>query len=180
MPMRRSPSNGCFYTTDDPTAPADCVTISDADYATVKNLPPNYSFKFTGSTLTVIPPAPVAVDDVWSKIKMEREHRKNGGVLVGGNWFHTDADSRIQIMGLVILGANIPAGTNWKTMAKNPDGSPIFVAMTRDLANSIFQAIADLDKAAFAKAEEHRAALQASGTPATYDFSTGWPAIFPG
>lgn len=180
MTMRRSPSNGCFYAVDDATAPADCVTISDADYATVKNLPPNYSFKFIGSTLTVIPPAPAPASDIWNRIKMERERRKNGGVLVGGNWFHTDSDSRIQVMGLVILGTNIAPGTNWKTMAKNPDGSPIFVPMTRDLANQIFQAIADLDKTAFAKAEEHRIAMEASPTPASYDFSAGWPAIFPG
>jgi len=183
--MFYSKTTGGFY---DPAIhgtamPIDVVEITTAEHAALMaGQAQGKSIVADGSGRPVLsnPSAAVVKDGRWQLIKAERDRRKNGGVLVSGNWFHTDPDSRIQIMGLVILGANIPVGTNWKTMAKNPDGSAIFVAMTRDLANSIFQAIADLDKVAFAKAEEHRAAMEASGTPATYDFSGGWPAIFVG
>lgn len=116
----------------------------------------------------------------WESIKAERSRRENGGVLAGGNWFHTDSDSRIKIMGLVILGANIPADQVWKTMAKDGNGQPIFVPMNRDLANQIFLAVADLDKLTYAKAEQHRIAMEAAADPAVYDMTTGWPAIFGG
>jgi hypothetical protein len=75
-------------------------------------------------------------------------------------------------MGLVLLGANIPAGTRWKTM----DGS--FVDMTPALASQIFAAAAANDIAIFSAAEAHKAAMEASANPAAYDFSAGWPAMF--
>jgi len=108
----------------------------------------------------------------WEAIKASRDERKNGGALVGTKWFHTDADSRIQQLGLVLMGAGVPT-VQWKTM----DGT--FAAMTPALAGQIFQAVAALDMALFANAEAHRAAMEASATPATYDFSTGWPEHFP-
>ena len=36
----------------------------------------------------------------WESIKSERDHRKAGGFKVGTLWFHSDADSRIQHLGL--------------------------------------------------------------------------------
>lgn len=116
----------------------------------------------------------------WEAIKTARDRCKNGGVQVGGFWFHTDNDSRIQQMGLVMLGVNIPAGLQWKTMAKNPDGSAIYVAMTRDLANQVFLAVAALDQAAFAKAEEHRIAMEAAPDPSAYNWASGWPVVYTG
>lgn len=115
-----------------------------------------------------------AVARVWGRIKAERDRRKAGGIKVGTKWFHTDDASRIQHMALNMMGANIPANLQWKTM----DGS--FVTMTQSLAGQVFQAVALLDMQAFAKAEEHRIAMEASNDPASYDFSAGWPASFEG
>lgn len=110
---------------------------------------------------------------MWSAIKTERDRRKSqGGVKVGTKWFHSDDPSRIQQLGLVMMGAGIPANTQWKTM----DGS--FVTMTQTLAGQIFQASAANDMAIFAAAEAHKAAMEASADPASYDFSTGWPKAF--
>ena len=89
----------------------------------------------------------------WELIKSERDKRKSGGVKVGEKWFHSDSDSRIQQLGLVMMGGNIPAGLMWKTL----DGS--FVAMTQSLALQIFQAVAANDMAIFAAAETHKAKM---------------------
>lgn len=104
-------------------------------------------------------------------IKAERDQRKSGGVLVSGKWFHTDSDSRIQQLGLVMMGANVPA-VQWKTM----DGS--FTPMSQTLASAVFQAVAGLDMGLFAQAETHANAMKASAAPETYDVTTGWPASF--
>lgn len=107
----------------------------------------------------------------WEAIKAERDRRKAGGVKVGDKWFHSDDPSRIQQLGLVMMGANVPA-VDWKTM----DGS--FVTMTQALAGQIFQAVAGADRAIFAKAEAHRVAMEASDNPAKYDILTGWPQTY--
>lgn len=120
----------------------------------------------------LVDPTPANAEQVWSRIKSERDRRKSLGVLADGNWFHSDADSRIQQMGLVMMGGTMPAGIQWKTM------SGTFVEMTPTLAGQIFAATAALDQAIFAAAETHRAAMEASPVPADYDFSGGWPATF--
>lgn len=109
---------------------------------------------------------------MWGKIKGERDRRKAGGVKIGDKWFHSDDGSRIQQMGLVMMGASLPAGLQWKTM----DGS--LITMTPALAQQIFTGQAASDQAIFAVAEHHRAAMEASADPASYDYSTGWPKIF--
>ena len=108
----------------------------------------------------------------WDAIKAERDRRKSGGVKVGAKWFHSDDGSRIQQIGLVMMGASIPANLQWKTM----DGT--FITMTQTLASQVFQAVAASDQAIFAAAETHRAAMEASADPASYDFSTGWPKVY--
>lgn len=108
----------------------------------------------------------------WEAIKVERDRRKGGGVLVAGKWFHSDDASRIQQLGLVIMGANIPSNLQWKTL----DGS--FVSMTQTLANQIFVSSAGSDQAIFAKAKWHKAVMEASTNPAAYDFSQGWPQTY--
>jgi len=108
----------------------------------------------------------------WEEIKTYRDKVKAGGVLVSTKWFHTDDASRIQQLGLVQLGANIPAGIMWKTL----DGT--FIEMTQQLASDIFAAVTTLDITAFANAETHRIAMEASQAPDTYDYSTGWPTTY--
>lgn len=110
----------------------------------------------------------------WLKIKAERDARKAGGTRVGTNWFHSDDPSRIQQLGLVIMGAGIPAGLQWKTMSNT------FVTMTQTLAGQIFAATAALDGALFQAAEIHKAAMIASQRPDLYNYSTGWPERFTG
>lgn len=124
-----------------------------------------------GKPVAVDPPKPTA-DDIWQRIKAERDRRKAGGVKVGAKWFHSDTFSRTQQMGLVMLGAGIPANLQWKTM----DGS--FIAMTQAVAQSVFAAAAANDQAIFAVAEGHRVAMEASTDPASYDYSGGWPKIY--
>lgn len=116
-------------------------------------------------------PAPLTAEQIWERIKAERDRRKAGGVKVGDYWFHSDDSSRIQQIGLKIFGAQVPP-VPWKTM------SGAFVPMTEALAASIFDAVAANDVMIFQKAEEHRAAMEAAADPASYDFSTGWPKVY--
>lgn len=125
---------------------------------------------------------------VWERIKARRDQVKAGGVKVGTKWYHTDTESRIQHLGLLekARAARAAGGTDatrlqvlgqdikWKTM----DGS--FIYLTVKHAEDIFAAVTDLDAAAFAAAETHRVAMEASADPAAYDFSVGWPATFAG
>lgn len=112
-------------------------------------------------------------EQAWERIKQERDRRvQQGGYFAAGHWYHSDTFSRTQQLGLVMLGANIPDGIQWKTM---DDG---FVAMTPALAAQIFAAATASDKAHFEAAEVHKTAMLASADPESYDFSTGWPVIF--
>jgi len=108
------------------------------------------------------------IDDKWLQIKEERDKRKGGGVQVGAYWLHSDDTSRIQQIGLVMMGASIPSGLMWKTMTGE------FVEMTPTLAGQVFQAIATYDTLNFANAETHRQAMMVAEDPASYDFSSGW------
>lgn len=109
----------------------------------------------------------------WEAIKAERDRRAGLGVKVGQHWFHSDQKSRTQQTGLVLLGANIPAGLRWKTLTLTPP--PVFVPMTQQLAQAIVSATAASDTAIFTAAEVHRIAVESSTAPQNYDFSTGWP-----
>lgn len=109
---------------------------------------------------------------VWKGIQAERDRRKANGVKVGSNWFHSDDTSRIQQIGLVMFGANMPAGILWKTLT----GS--FVQMSPTLAMQIFMAVAASDIAIFTVAEQHRGAMMASQNPKEYDYSSGWPVTY--
>lgn len=113
---------------------------------------------------------------VWTQIHEERTRRQDGGVFIASanKWFHSDQSSRIQQLGLVMMGVNMPPNINWKSM----DGS--FIIMTPSLALSIFNAAATLDMTAFAVAEQHRANVTVSDSPHTYNFSGFWPASFGG
>ncbi len=125
---------------------------------------------------------------VWLAIKAKRDAIKTGGGKVGTKWYHTDADSRIQHLGLKdqardIIAAGLPDSTRlqklgqdlrWKTM----DGS--FIYLTAKHAFDIVAAVGDLDAMAFVAAETHRAAMEAAADPARYDFSAGWPETFGG
>lgn len=125
----------------------------------------------------VAAPAHPSVDEIWEKIKAEREHLSDTGgykVVVGGvdKWFHSDPKSKTQQLGLVLMGADVVNVPPWKTM----DGT--FVTMTQTLAGQIFTAAATMDGTLFAVAESHSAAMRAAPDPAAYDYSVGWPAVY--
>lgn len=134
------------------------------------------AWRAQGNTPDPAPLAPIAErqDAVWERIKADRERRRQSGVLVSGHWFHSNDTSRIQQIGLVMMGANIPPGLMWRTMDNGE------VPMTQTLAGAIFQAVAASDAAHFAVAKAHRAAMEAAADPDAYDITTGWPAIFEG
>lgn len=101
----------------------------------------------------------------WERLKQIRDElTEHGGCLVQGKWFHTDVRSKQQQIALVMMGASIPAGLQWKTM----DGS--FIAMSQALAAELFQAQAAREQAIFATAEAKRL----DNSP-LYD---GWPARY--
>jgi len=117
----------------------------------------------------------------WERIKHERDRRKFAGVKVGTDWFHCDTDSRgqwermvnrVNTQGLVdsagytIGGQPVP----WKTMT----GS--FVILTAGKIRAVVDAVELQEAMIFGRAEMHRVAMEASSTPESYDFSTGWPA----
>ena len=110
-----------------------------------------------------------AVLYVAEQIKAERDRRKGAGCPVGGHVFHSDDSSRIQQLGLVMMGASLPAGIMWKTADNG------FVEMTPTLAGQIFAAQATRDTMLFAVAQQHIAGAAAAANPLEYDYSTGWP-----
>jgi hypothetical protein len=109
---------------------------------------------------------------LYSEIKAYRDLRKTLGVKVGAYWFHSDDSSRIQQLGLVLLGANIPGTLLWKTMSGD------FVQMNQSLAQAIFQTIANSDTAIFAVAEQHRQNVLNSNDPSNYNYKTGFPPVY--
>ncbi len=110
---------------------------------------------------------------MWELIKSERDRRREfGGYKVGNDWFHSDDISRIQQLGLVMLGANMPPNIMWKTMG----GS--FVPMTPSLAQQIFQAAMVSDSTIFQIAEQKKAAMLAMPDPENYNYLSGWPLCF--
>lgn len=108
----------------------------------------------------------------WRLIQSERDRRRAAGVKVGTKWFHSDDTSRIQHLGLLAMGAGMPAGIMWKTM----DDS--FVEMTSVLAQQIFGAVMQLDMQVFGVAEQKRQSMMQLEDPRAFEWTTGWPAIF--
>lgn len=125
-------------------------------------------------------------DRKWGEIKEQRDSRRASGVKVGAYWYHSDDTSRIQWLGIKdsardILAAGGAMSDNiqilgqhlvWKTLS----GS--FIPVTVQVAFNVNQSIKDLDATLFAIAEQKRAAVNASSTPATYDPTTGWPQTY--
>lgn len=110
---------------------------------------------------------------MWEQIKLERDRRAHGGgYALVGKWFHSDTFSRSQQLGLVLMGADIPAGLMWKTM----DGT--FIEMTQSLANNILVAAGVADTLTFSHAEALKTQVDASENPRTVDIYQGWPVCF--
>lgn len=112
---------------------------------------------------------------IWEQIKAIRDRKtQQGGYKVGSNWYHSDTFSRTQQIGLTIMGAAMPAGIMWKTMAGG------FVQMTPTLAQQIFAAAGAQDAALFGYAEQLKAQVDAAADPASVNITAGWPETFNG
>lgn len=107
----------------------------------------------------------------WEAAKAKRASVMGGGVLVGQHWFHTDVDSRVQWLGLVLMGEELPP-IPWRTMTGN------YVELTRPLVLQVFGAIAAREQAVFARGEQLRQAIYGSDLPQSVDINAGWPASF--
>lgn len=110
----------------------------------------------------------------WGEIKAKREAIKYAGVPIAsvGKVVDTDEGARTQQLGLVLMGASLPAGLQWK-FADNT-----LVAMTPALAQEIMLTTAARDMAVFAVGEQHRAQINAMTdwqAVLAYDISAGWP-----
>ena len=155
-------SNSIIRLADNANIPMDIDNTDYQDYldwVASGNMPTPFLFDIKG--------------DIKVKIREERDRRSQTlGYKVLNKWFHSDVNSRVQQIALTIAGAGIPAGLLWKTM----DGS--FIEMTPLLASQIFQAALISDSVIFTTAETHIANVDASNTPETYDYLTGWPLGF--
>jgi hypothetical protein len=113
---------------------------------------------------------PITSEDWDDLIIKERSFRQQeGGYQVQGKWFHSDQPSKVQQIGLIIAGQNIPSNLMWKTM----DGS--FVLMTPTLAQQVFFAAVTRESELFAQGEALRAKVrQPDFDPDTFDWTKGW------
>lgn len=120
-------------------------------------------------------------DQVWLKIKAERDHRSEAGCMVAGHWFHNDLKSRSQWERManraVLLADADPylvdgVQVAWKTMSGE------FVQLTAGLIRQVVDAFEVHEVATFKSAETNRAAMETSGDPSAYDYSSGWPEIY--
>lgn len=193
MPKFASKSTRGFYTPEihGENMPADVVEITDEFHAElIDGQSAGKIIDWSGDVPALVDPTPPTREEViarqWDAIKAKRDTVTTGGVLVNGHWHHSDDKSRVQYLGLKDSARDIKAdgGTNadpitiagnpvvWKTMAGD------FVPVTVGLAFDLVAAVSVLDAQAFAAAEQHRAALNASADPEAYDFAAGWPTVY--
>jgi hypothetical protein len=116
--------------------------------------------------------------EMWGRIKTERDRRTlDGGCKVAANWFLSTERARGEYTSMAIVSAGAPATyvivPNWRTMQ---DG--ITVDMTVGLLKQIMTAGLTQANAIDTVAQAHKLAVNASATPETYNYLTGWPAMF--
>lgn len=104
-------------------------------------------------------------DDLPAAIRAERDRRIVAGVKVGDHWYHSDMQMQIQVMGMVIMGANLPAGTALKTLDDGPQ--PATPQLVQQLFGATAQQMAQLHAIADAAI--------AAGTPLD---AIQWPPIY--
>lgn len=108
-----------------------------------------------------------------TEIKKQRDTITADYIIIDGNHFHSDANSRIQQLSLTRMGQakQIPEGLTWQT--KNNG----LIALTNDIAAQFESVTMDHDMRLFANAQRHIAAVEALDdieAVMDYDYSTGW------
>ncbi|QLO44614.1 DUF4376 domain-containing protein [Citrobacter freundii] len=106
-------------------------------------------------------------------IKIYRDSITADYIIIDGNHFHSDANSRIQQMSLTRMGLakQVPEGLMWQT--KNNG----LIALTNDIAAQFETVTMDHDMRLFANAQHHILAVEALEdiqAVQDYDYSTGW------
>lgn len=119
----------------------------------------------------------LTANDIWQRVKAERDRRRfDGGVQVGQHWYLSNSVATGEYSVLLQISAGLPDTTvlrqNWRTM----DGGLVDMtpALARQIINAGFARVAEIDDAALV----HKAAIEASNEPASYDYSTGWPQTY--
>ncbi|EDV0515079.1 DUF4376 domain-containing protein [Salmonella enterica subsp. enterica] len=112
-------------------------------------------------------------ENVVRSIKAHRDTVTADYIVIDGNHFHSDANSRIQQMSLTRMGQakQIPAGLMWQT--KNNG----LIELTNDIAAQFETVTMDHDMHLFANAQRHIVAVEALGDiqeVLDYDYSSGW------
>lgn len=119
---------------------------------------------------------------MWEKIKSERDRLTyQGGVLVNSRWFHTNIESIVRYRYMADAAAiKGKADTDVLRAAWRPLDVAMLgtVDMTYGLLKQIISAAIVQQMAIDDAAQSHKAAMEASAEPASYDFSGGWPATF--
>lgn len=127
--------------------------------------------------------------EVWERIKAFRDARSGMGHQANGYWFHGDAKSKTQQLGLqqkAILARLDDADMDATFMRDDDPTKPIlwktmtgqWVEMTPNRAIAVFKAASALETACHAKAEFHKYMVDQSAAPLAYDYTAGWPAVF--
>lgn len=117
-----------------------------------------------------------------AEINTLRDYKKyNGGVEVDGKWFLSTQSAALEYTAIITtaLAAGIPDNmvvrSNWRTMVEGKT-----VDMTPALAKQIMLAGITKVGAIDTVAQGHKVVMRASAHPGNYDYSTGWPEVFPG
>lgn len=119
---------------------------------------------------------PSIVDAKQAKIYEIKSHRDRvtaDYIIIDGNHFHSDANSRIQQLSLTKMGQakQIPSGLMWQTKNKG------LIELTNEIAAQFETVTMDHDMRLFANAQRHIAAVEALEeiqAVIDYDYSTGW------
>lgn len=115
--------------------------------------------------------APTTVDDAVQLLHMERDFRKRaGGYKASDLWFHSDIESKLEQIGLMLLGASVPP-LEWKTM------TGALATMSPELAQQIFLAGVSTTAAIFSVGEGKIAQLTPENVT-TFAYFTGWPQAY--
>lgn len=126
--------------------------------------------------------------EIWEDIKAYRTIRLAGGYLYEGHWYHSDIAAKIELLGLqnkaIIqminagdLDENIVIdGSN--TKVKTIDNG--YMELTFNDALNIALAGEVQTKRTYECAAFHKALLDMSSDPDSYDWHTGWPEIYLG
>ncbi|EPZ9322162.1 DUF4376 domain-containing protein [Salmonella enterica] len=159
--------------------PDDIVEVSDEVYLefTAKEPPPGRVLMADANNLPSWGDIPIFIEEIKaqkiSKIKLLRDLVTADYIIVDGNHFHSDANSRIQQMSLTRMGQakQVPTGLMWQT--KNNG----LIPLTNEIAAQFESVTMDHDMRQFANAQRHIAAVEALEdiqAVQEYDYSTGW------